>query len=104
MTAQFFNSPTVGSRSKKKLTRADFETAIAPDLAEIELAAKACLEQSGIDAKDVSKVFMTGGTSYVPAVRKIFEDGFGKDRIEIGQPFLSVAHGLALIAADEGIV
>ena len=47
---------------------------------------------------------MTGGTSYVPAVRKIFEDGFGKDRIEIGQPFLSVAHGLALIAADEGIV
>jgi hypothetical chaperone protein len=34
----------------------------------------------------------------------LFEDGFGKERVEIGQPFLSVAHGLAMIAADEKIV
>ena len=93
-----------GVEIEEKFTRADFEAAIAPDMAEIEAAAKLCLSQAGVDARDVSKVFMTGGTSYVPAVRKIFEGGFGKDRIEIGQPFLSVAHGLALIAADEGIV
>ncbi|OSQ48381.1 Hsp70 family protein [Thalassospira alkalitolerans] len=93
-----------GVEIEERLTRADFEAAIAPDMAEIEAAAKHCLDQAGLKAGDVSKVFMTGGTSYVPAVRKIFEDGFGKDRIEIGQPFLSVAHGLALIAADEGIV
>ena len=93
-----------GVEIEERLTRADFEAAIAPDMAEIEIAAKHCLDQAGLKAGDVSKVFMTGGTSYVPAVRKMFEDGFGKDRIEIGQPFLSVAHGLALIAADEGIV
>ncbi|MCC9622567.1 Hsp70 family protein [Thalassospira sp. MA62] len=93
-----------GVEIEEKLTRADFEAAIAPDIKEIETAAKHCLDQAGLQASDVSKVFMTGGTSYVPAVRKLFEDDFGKDRIEIGQPFLSVAHGLALIAADEGIV
>lgn len=93
-----------GVEIEERLTRADFEAAIAPDIADIEKAAKLCLEQAGIQAHEVSRVFMTGGTSYVPAVRKIFEDGFGKERVEIGQPFLSVAHGLALIAADEGIV
>lgn len=93
-----------GVEIEERLTRADFESAIAPDMADIEKAAKLCLEQAGIQANEVSRVFMTGGTSYVPAVRRLFEDGFGKERIEIGQPFLSVAHGLALIAADEGIV
>jgi hypothetical chaperone protein len=93
-----------GVEIEERLTRADFEAAIAPDIADIEKAAKLCLEQAGIQPHEVSRVFMTGGTSYVPAVRRLFEEGFGKERVEIGQPFLSVAHGLALIAADEGIV
>lgn len=93
-----------GIEIEETLTRADFESWIAPDVADIEKAARACLDQAGIRSDEVSKVFMTGGTSYVPAVRKLFEDGFGKDRVEIGQPFLSVAHGLAMIAADENLV
>ena len=41
-----------------------------------------------------------GGTSFVPAVRRIFESRFGKDRIESGGEMISVASGLALLAGE----
>jgi hypothetical protein len=42
------------------------------------------LDRAGVDARDVDQVFLTGGSSFVPAVRKIFEDRFGKDSIRAG--------------------
>jgi hypothetical chaperone protein len=42
-------------------------------------------------------VFLTGGTSFVPAVRRIFENRFASGTIESGGELLSIAHGLALI-------
>jgi hypothetical chaperone protein len=45
----------------------------------------------------ISKVFMTGGTSLVPAVRRLFERHFGADRLIHGDEFSSVAAGLALL-------
>ena len=48
----------------------------------------------------LDRVFLTGGTSFVPAVRRIFENRFGKDRIRSGNEFTSVAHGLAIRAAE----
>jgi len=51
----------------------------------------------------IDKVFLTGGTSFVPAVRRIFTERFDKDRIETGGELLSIAHGLALIGEREDI-
>ena len=45
-------------------------------------------------------VFLTGGSSFVPAVRRIFERRFGEKRIRGGNEFTSVARGLALKAMD----
>ena len=45
----------------------------------------------------IDKVFLTGGTSFVPAVRRLFERRFGADRLESGDELLSIANGLALI-------
>jgi hypothetical chaperone protein len=50
----------------------------------------------------VDRVFLTGGSSFVPAVRRIFVNRFGEDRIRGGNEFTSVAHGLAL-RADESL-
>jgi hypothetical chaperone protein len=47
----------------------------------------------------VDRVFLTGGSSLVPAVRRIFEDRFGAERVQTGDEFTSVARGLALRAA-----
>lgn len=80
--------------------RADFEQWITPELEQIETCIDGLLAQAGITGADVDRVFLTGGTSFVPAVRRIFDARFGADRIRSGNEFTSVAQGLALQAAD----
>ncbi len=78
------------------VTRGEFEAWIADDLQAIERCIDSLLRDAGLDPQEVDRVFLTGGTSFVPAVRRIFEIRFGKDRIQSGNEFTSVAHGLAL--------
>jgi len=80
--------------------RTDFETWIEDDLQTIETCVDGLLRDSGIDARSVDRVFLTGGTSFVPAVRRIFASRFGESRIRSGNEFTSVASGLALRAAE----
>jgi hypothetical chaperone protein len=80
------------------VTRREFETWIAEDLSAIEGSVDSLLRNAGIDPRDVDRVFLTGGSSFVPAVRRIFTSRFGKERIRSGHEFTSVAHGLALRA------
>jgi hypothetical chaperone protein len=82
------------------VTRAEFETWIKDDLQAVEGCIDSLLQTSGIDAHDVDRVFLTGGTSFVPAVRRIFTNRFGEERIRSGNEFTSVASGLALRAAE----
>ena len=94
--AEFHFAP-LGAAGRKTVRRADFEAWIADDLARIEAALDEVLETTNTSTQDVDKVFLTGGTSFVPAVRKIFERRFDAGRIESGGELLSIAHGLALI-------
>ena len=82
------------------VTRREFESWIADDLKAIEQSVDALLRDTGIPAQDVDRVFLTGGSSFVPAVRRIFATRFGKDKIRGGHEFTSVAHGLALRAQE----
>lgn len=82
------------------VARADFELWIKEDLETIETCIDGLLKTSGIHRGTVDRVFLTGGTSFVPAVRRIFETRFGKDRIRSGNEFTSVAYGLGLRAAE----
>jgi hypothetical chaperone protein len=80
--------------------RATFEAWISEELEKIAACVDSLLTSSGVQPKDVDMVFLTGGSSFVPAVRKIFETRFGKQRIRGGNEFTSVARGLALKAMD----
>jgi hypothetical chaperone protein len=82
------------------IRRTDFESWIAPDLARIAATADEALAKAGVAAAEVDRVFLTGGTSFVPAVRRLFEQRFKADRIETGEQLLSIAKGLALIAGS----
>ncbi len=82
------------------VTRAEFEGWIADELGRIENCVDALLVSSGVDARAVDRVFLTGGTSFVPAVRRIFEARFGADKVRTGNEFTSVASGLALRAEE----
>jgi hypothetical chaperone protein len=83
------------------VSRADFENWIAEDLAAIEHCVDTLLKSSGVSPHHVDAVFLTGGSAFVPAVRRIFSTRFGPERIRGGNEFTSVAHGLALRAADQ---
>lgn len=80
-----------------EIQRTDFEAWIAKDLQAIEQAMSSALTNADATENMVTKVFMTGGTSLVPAVRKLFERRFGAERLIHGDEFSSVAAGLALL-------
>ena len=82
------------------VTRSDFESWITEDLASIESCVDGLLATSGIAPRQIDRVFLTGGTSFVPAVRRIFEDRFTASRVVTGNEFTSVARGLALRALE----
>jgi hypothetical chaperone protein len=79
--------------------RAEFEAWIAPEIARIGAAVDAALADAGMKARAVDRVFLTGGTSLVPAVRRLFEARFGAEKVLAGGEFVSVAEGLALMGA-----
>jgi hypothetical chaperone protein len=78
--------------------RASFEDWISDELDLIARCVDSLLASSGVLPRDVDMVFLTGGSSFVPAVKKIFETRFEKKRIRGGNEFTSVARGLALKA------
>jgi hypothetical protein len=74
---------------------------IESDLEKIRACVERLLTATGSDSTEINRVFLTGGSSLVPAVRKIFADRFGAERISGGSEFTSVAKGLALRALAE---
>lgn len=86
-----------------EVSRADFESWIAPDIARIETAVDAALLRAGVTPEAIDRVFLTGGSSLIPAIRRSFERRFGEERIGAGGELTSIAHGLALIGQAENI-
>ena len=82
------------------VTRAEFESWIAPEIAEMGEAVDRLLMDTNIGYDGVDRVFLTGGSSFVPAVRNLFAERFGADRTASGDEFTSVAQGLALRGLD----
>jgi len=82
-----------------EVARADFERWLAPDLAELEAGVDRVLARAGLDAGQIDHVFVTGGSSLIPAVRALFERRFGEKRIASGDELTSIAHGLAMIGS-----
>ncbi|HSS97119.1 MAG TPA: Hsp70 family protein [Terriglobales bacterium] len=97
-TTFFFKVPGISISSP--VTRTEFEQWIKEELDAISECVDGLLERTNVDSKNVDKVFLTGGSSFVPAVRKIFAERFGSERLIAGDEFTSVAKGLALRALD----
>jgi hypothetical chaperone protein len=81
-----------------EITRKDFEGWISEETTAMAECVDRLLATAGIPASSVDQVFMTGGTSFVPAVRRIFDERFGPEKIRAGGEMISVATGLALRA------
>jgi hypothetical chaperone protein len=82
------------------VARRELDSWIGEELESIAECVDRLLATAGVAAEDVDRVFMTGGSSLVPAVRTVFETRFGAARLAGGDELVSVASGLARRAAD----
>ena len=83
-----------------EVKREEFESWISEELLAIRRGIHDLLQTTGVDPKEVDAVFLTGGSSLVPAVQNIFAEKFGAGKIRTGDEFTSVARGLALQALE----
>lgn len=92
-----------GIAIEAEVTRDQFERWIADDLARIMVTVDRALAAAGLAADAIDRVFLTGGTSLTPAIRRAFAARFGQDRLASGNELTSVAHGLALIGQQDDL-
>lgn len=98
-----------GVTIRETIARSDFESWIAPELAQIAAALDQVFATSGLAPEAIDQVFLTGGSSFVPALRRLFEQRFGAadatghlatGRLATGDQLQSIASGLALIGLE----
>ncbi|WDP85170.1 MAG: Hsp70 family protein [Desulfobacter sp.] len=79
--------------------RKEFETMIQEEIASLDQCIDQTLSNAGLEPDDIDLVFLTGGSSYIPLIRALFEEKIGHQKIRIGDAFTSVAYGLGLYAS-----
>jgi hypothetical chaperone protein len=85
----------------KQVSRSQFEGWIDPEVSQIGRCVDRLLTTCNVAPRDVDAIFMTGGSSFVPVIRRLFEHKFGSEiPIRAGQEFTSVAEGLAIHALE----
>jgi hypothetical chaperone protein len=82
------------------LERWRFESWIQDDIQKIAACTRSLLDQCGVKSSDIGSVFLTGGSSFVPVVRRFFSRTFGADKLKSGEELTTVAKGLALRALE----
>ena len=88
---------------EQEISRADFESWIADDIGRIGQTVDRLLDTQGVRVDEIDSVFLTGGSSFIPAVRRVFEERFGAYRLADGENFQSVAFGFALIGLEDDL-
>jgi hypothetical chaperone protein len=82
------------------VARPTFETWLQPSLQAIEACIDRLLERCQVASTAVDCVFLTGGSSFVPAIRHLFAQKFDPVRLRSGGELTSVVRGLALRACS----
>lgn len=87
-----------GGTREVTVTRAEFERAIAPQLALTTDAFRRTIASAGLRADDLASVLLVGGSSQIPLVAETLSQAVGKP-LRVGlHPKLSVALGAAALA------
>jgi len=85
---------------KDILERWRFESWIQDDIQNIATCVKNLFSQHNVNYGDIGSVFLTGGSSFVPYVRRFFAKTFGSHKLKGGEELTTVAKGLALRALE----
>ena len=82
-------------RIDEEISLPDYEQIIKKDVDRISAYLNEFMEQNNIDTKDIDSLFLTGGTSMVTSIQKLFKNKFPHITLNSGDNFKSVAKGLA---------
>ena len=96
-----FNAGTI--RLEATVERSAFNGWISRELAAIEAAIGEALADAALSPGQIDRVFLTGGSSFVPAVRALFEARFDSAKIATGAELHSIASGLALMGGEADV-
>jgi len=83
------------------ISRNDFESIIAPELEDIRFCMQQALEAAHVGPEDVTFVTCTGGSSQIPAYRRLLTELYPRAITIERDPFTSVVRGLADYAHTE---
>jgi hypothetical chaperone protein len=89
-------------RIEERISRAAFDEWIAEDLAAIDAQITALFEETNLTPARVDHIFLTGGTSFVPAIRALMAARFPAAEHSGEGEFISVGAGLALFGREHG--
>lgn len=73
----------------------EFEYSIAQNVDKIKAVLQNCIKQAGVSPKQISLIILTGGSTAIPYVKKVFSDFFPQAQISEEFKLSSVASGLA---------
>jgi len=80
------------------VTREQFESLSAHLLQTTKLTAEMALQDAGLGWSDIARIVLVGGSTHMPAVRRMLEDVFGRPPETAVNPVLAVALGAAIYA------
>jgi len=81
------------------IARTEFEGYINGHVSRIKQCVDQLLSDAGLSPGDIDAVFLTGGSSFIPAIKKIFKETFPSKEIMQSDAFTSVSFGLGLDAS-----
>ena len=84
------------------LSRVEYEEAISSLVAQVEMMCEATLDEAGIEPGDITKVFLAGGSTRMPAITECAKRVFKQDPVATANVDEVVALGAALYAAYKG--
>ncbi|PTT17477.1 molecular chaperone DnaK [Microbacterium sp. HMWF026] len=82
-----------------RLTRAEFEDMIEPEIERTVEVLEIALEQSGLTPEDLDAILLTGGTSRIPRVAQLLSERFDRPIAVDADPKAIIALGAARTAA-----
>ncbi len=90
-----FHYSNQGIEIDEEITLEAYNSIIAKDVRRISDYLDHFLETNNIDIDALDSLFLTGGTSLVPAIQSLFKERFPHVKVNSGDNFTSVARGLA---------
>ena len=79
---------------EQELSEAELQQIIGDETDQVIACLEEALQTAGVADEQVDVCFMTGGSSQVQMLRDYFDARFGREAVQRGDAFVSVASGL----------